>query len=47
LPWTPKSDYQPMKSDIKSLKFAFEVSIHNLKIHFNVLVLKIVLNTGY
>jgi len=35
-----------MKSDIRSLKFTFEVSFHNLT-NFNILVLKRVLNTGY
>jgi len=45
---TPKSDSEPMKSDFRSLIFAFEVSLHNLtKTNFNSLILKIVLITGY
>jgi len=35
------------KSDIRTLKFAFKVGFHDLKTHFNILVLEIVLNTGY
>jgi len=43
LTWTPKSDSKPIKSEIRSLKFAFDVSFHNLKSNFDILVLKIVL----
>jgi len=38
-----KSDSKPMKSDIRSLKFAFEVGFHNFRTNFNILVL----NTGH
>jgi len=34
-------------SYIRSLKFAFEESFHNLKTNLNILVLKIVLDTGH
>jgi len=47
LTWTPTSDSKPIKSDIGSLKFAFEVSFHNLQTNVNILVLKIVFNAGY
>jgi len=47
LTWTPKSDSEPIKSDIRSLKLEFEVSFHNLKTNFSKPVLKIVLNTEY